>query len=451
MMAAVLALRWAPAEAGPNEVMDNMFDVYTNTTDPRILDTQRRGGVTLGRFSARTPISAPKLISYTPPAINGGCSGIDLYGGSFSFIDKDQMTQALRDIASGAVSYAFTLSLQSVCPPCMQTMQALRDQVDEINAMMRDSCHWATTLVDSTNLDVIHERQMGKLKVEQANALHSDDVFEAANNATTALSAERALDDVRQYNAVWKIMKDGGMATWFGSGVGDDALLEVIMSITGTMVKTENHPDTAAPCPNDRGWEEFCSIDKPSLLSVNEFIDGGNEVQVYSCGGDANCLNPAVATVTDWRGFSARIRDLLFGVGASEGILEKKRLGTIALTPAETAFLATAPGPIYDILNSAVMSEGSAVTLGVEIQNTVAAILARQLVMELIFAVEDAFGLEGIPIEKKLRDSLAARQREFTMRNDTVQTDLSTLALIFDIRNDTRQGAALQQGLTPVE
>ena len=451
VMATVLALPCAAARAAPADVMDDMFEIYTNTTDPRILDSQRRGGVTLGRLSARVPVAAPKLLSYTPPSISGGCSGIDLYGGSFSFINKDQMTEALRAIATNAVSYAFTLSLQSVCPTCMQTMQSLRDQVDEVNAMMRDSCHWATTLVDG-GLSAIQGSEMAETKVDQANELHSDDVVEAELGATTLLSAHRALaSGPIEYNLVWKIMKDGALETWFGTA-GDDALLEVIMSITGSLVRTQLDIDSGAACQDDRGQNEYCYADIPSLLSVDEFIDGGASVDVYSCGGTATCLDPSVTTLTTWRGFSARIRDILFGPsGVPPGLLDKLRAGNIALTAEEEAFLGTAPGPINDILSSAILQPGSAAAIGAELQGTIASILARQLVMELIFAVSDAFGLESIPMKAELQESLIARKQEFEMRNSMVQTDLAMIAHTFDLSEYVTRAMVLQQGLMPVE
>ena len=450
-MAAALALPFTMVRATPDEVMNDMFEVYTNTTDPRVLDSQRRGGVTLGRVSARVPVTAPRLISYTPPAINGGCGGIDLYGGSFSFINKDQMTEALRSIATNAVSYAFTLSLQSVCPPCMQTMQSLRDQVDEINAMMRDSCHWATTLVDG-GLAAIQDSEMAEAQVNTANENVSPDVAGAAIDSTTLLAAHRALaSGVVEYNIVWKVMKDGGLELWFGTS-GDDALLEVIMSITGSLVRTENAVGTGTPCTDDRGQDEYCYSDIPSLLSVDTFIDGGANVRVYSCGTPAgDCLNPTPATVATWRGFSARVRDVMFGPGGTGGLLDKLRDGTTALTAQETAFLANAPGPINDILNAAILQPGSAATIGAELQGTIASILARQLVMELIYAVRDSFGLETIPMKAELQESLVAREREFATRNATVQTDLAMIAHTFNLSEYVTRAMALQQGLAPVE
>ena len=238
LVGAVCVTLAGQAWAGPDEVMTEMMNMYTNTADPQILDTQRRGGLTLGRLSARTAVAAPNLIAYDPPSINGGCSGIDLYGGSFTFINTDQMTQALRAIASNAVSYAFTLAMESVCPVCMQQMQALRDQVDEINAMVRDSCQWATTLVDATPIKGFHEEQMKRAEEWMVRQGTVQDPNEAGQTGDTLYEKEAAVGPPQPINVVWEAMRTGNLSGWFGTA-GDNELLEVLMSVTGTIVKDE--------------------------------------------------------------------------------------------------------------------------------------------------------------------------------------------------------------------
>lgn len=435
MLLAVIALMAVPQTlvADSDAVMTQLLNVYTNTTDPQILETQRRGGVTLGRVSARTGIATPNLISYSPPSISGGCSGIDLYGGSFSFINKDEMTQALRAIASNAVSYAFTLAMESVCPSCMQKMESLRDQVDEVNAMMRDSCHWATSLVDSTGLKEFRDDRMAGVKREMTQTGVSDDDADAETDTTTEYAADVALTGTpTPSNVVWAAMLDTDVDTWFGAA-GDAALREVLMSVTGSVVKTVLNPGGAA-CDDGYGNQEYCYADLPSLLTVDDFIDGDGDVSLYDCDTPAQCLNPSVVTDVNWEGFSVRIREILFGPGGNDGLLFKRRAGNIPLTAAETAFLTTATGPLNDILNSAVLSEGSLVSIGAEMQNIIATMLGRQLVLELIFTVEDAFLADNVQMGDLMRDKLVARQREFDTRTSTALTEMEMINSLMYLR-----------------
>lgn len=439
---AALALSVAPIGTGNADsaaVMTNMLNIYTNTTDAQILDTQRRGGLTLGRLSARTEIASPDLIAYQPPSIQGGCNGIDLYGGSFSFINKDEMTQALRAIASNAVSYAFTLAMESVCPSCMQKMESLRGTVDEINGMVRDSCHWATALVDSTGLKDVRDGRIAEARGQLTQSGTSEDAAEAEIEGGNSLhQIDQAMGSVDPVNVVWVALQQGNLESWFTAG-GDDALMEVVMSLTGTLMKTEERIDIpGTECADDALNREYCFQQLPSLLTVEEFIEGSpTGVDLYRCGIDPACLSPSKVTEADWDGFADLIEDILFGPpGTPTGLLFKLRAGDVDLTAREQAFLTSAAGPVRDILDAAVISEGTLRSVGGVLQDTLASILARQLVMELIFLVERAFDLQDIEMEELMQARLTARQNEFATRSAETALDMQMLSNLFTIRSE---------------
>ena len=454
---AALALLIVPApavNADSSAVMTDMLNIYTNTTDAQILDTQRRGGITLGRLSARTEIASPNLIAYQPPSIQGGCNGIDLYGGSFSFINKDEMTQALRAIASNAVSYAFTLAMESVCPSCMQKMESLRDKVDEINGMVRDSCHWATSLVDETGLKEVRDERIAAARGQLTQSGGSQDAAEAEIEGGNSLhQIDQALGTVDAVNVVWVALQQGDMASWFTVG-GDDALMEVVMSLTGTLMKTEERLDIpGAECSDDALNREYCFQQLPSLLTVEEFIEGSAAgVELYRCGIDPDCLSPSKVTEADWDGFADLIEEILFGSTLPpDGLLYKLRAGNVPLTAAEQAFLTTAAGPVRDILDAAVISEGTLRSVGGILQDTLASILARQMVMELIFLVERAFDLQDIQMEVLMRDRLTARQNEFATRTAETALDMQMLNNLFTVRQQVAEQMARMEEAPTLE
>jgi len=96
--------------ADSQDLLDEIVEVYVNATPGQVFETQRRGGITVGSVVARSRVVRPNFISITPPSIRGGCQGMDLIGGSFSFINGEQLQQFLRSIASNALNYAFTCS-----------------------------------------------------------------------------------------------------------------------------------------------------------------------------------------------------------------------------------------------------------------------------------------------------------------------------------------------------
>ena len=74
--------------------------------------------------------------------------GIDLFGGSFSFINKAQFVALLQNIGANAVGYAFKLALQSISPDIDKLLTELQDQINKINTMNINSCEAAQSLVN---------------------------------------------------------------------------------------------------------------------------------------------------------------------------------------------------------------------------------------------------------------------------------------------------------------
>src|SRR3989344_8831870 len=106
-MAIVSSLLLPPmAHASLQQELDGKFGDMTNYTSPGTYETQRRGVISGGSFVNRSRIMQENLIGFVPPSASASCAGVDLYGGSFSFINTDQLVQLLRSIAANARGYA---------------------------------------------------------------------------------------------------------------------------------------------------------------------------------------------------------------------------------------------------------------------------------------------------------------------------------------------------------
>ena len=115
--AALFSLPSSSLAGGLQTQLDHVFDgMMSNTTLPGVWESQRRGVIAGGRFTAKTKIMNESLVQFTPPSWKGGCGGVDLFGGSFSFINSDQIVELLRTIAANAKGYAFQLALETVFP-----------------------------------------------------------------------------------------------------------------------------------------------------------------------------------------------------------------------------------------------------------------------------------------------------------------------------------------------
>ena len=63
---------------------------------------------------ARTPIRSVNVVSFDPPRFAAGCGGIDMYMGSFSFINGDQIVATLRAIGQNAKGLLFKMAIDVI-------------------------------------------------------------------------------------------------------------------------------------------------------------------------------------------------------------------------------------------------------------------------------------------------------------------------------------------------
>lgn len=433
------------AHADSQALLDDLFETYVQTTPGAGLDTQRRGGLTFGSVIVRNRVVRPNVLSIDPPSFRGGCQGIDLYGGSFSYINKDQLTQALRAIASNAVTYAFTLALEGVCPTCSQKMEKLRDWVQEINKEMRDSCRFGKSLVNATGLDEWHHSRIEAARQKEIAAGTADDAFDFLFNFTSEMQSDTAVGESSAENAVWQAMAASNTASWFGA-FGDTELREVLMSVTGSLIKAPT--DTAgAPCDDPDGNREYCFRELPSIMTVEHFVNGSEEalIELYTCDEPVECLNPELVE-RDWPGLKQRIREVLFGPAPTftGGLVFKIREKTAVLTDAEERFIEAAPIPVYTILRSVAKYPGTVITVGEQLQEIIASQIARNVVFEMITAVRQSFSLGSVQMSAQMRNRLADRVDEFATRQSISSKELDNIATLMQLVEQVSRQIAQQ-------
>jgi len=133
-----------PVQAG--NWLSEWLDNYT-ATEPMYFEGQKRGYFTAGSISVRTPTRKDYLLSLTPPSVHAGCGGIDVFGGSFSFMNFDYLVQKLQRVLQAAPAVAFDLALNTLCSPCSTIMKAMESIGNQLNQLQFDECKAAKTLV----------------------------------------------------------------------------------------------------------------------------------------------------------------------------------------------------------------------------------------------------------------------------------------------------------------
>lgn len=339
----------AHANSSLRSEMNKMFGSMSNTTAPGVFETSRRGVISGGSVVVRNKIMNTSIVSFQPPSFNAGCGGIDLFGGSFSFINKEQFVQLARSIASNAASYAFYLALDAMSPSVRAIIDNIQKKIQELNQFFGNSCQLAQGLVTNavSSYEKSRETKGGLAKSVIAGA---GDIFETfTGNIGTAptVNVPAAEQDKIQGNIVWQALKKKGVGGWFT--YGGDNLNMAIMTVTGTVIIGPEGPaadgkGTSAKITEIPGGQMTDSV------SLRTLVHGGRAT-IMKCDDNEKCLEPdaKVGISEEIVGFKQMVMNMLSGEDGASGIIQKARNG-LALTQPEKNFLSTLPNSMGSMI-----------------------------------------------------------------------------------------------------
>ena len=279
-----------------------------NVTRPQTYDGQRAGFATLGSLYVRTANRNSALINIQLPSIRAGCGGIDLFGGSFSFISKEEMIQLMRGIMQNAAGFAFELALKSMSPAVQDIVAELRAIIERVNAMNIDSCETAQGLVSSIWPKVDGASQHICKTVGTRQGIFQDWVANrhgCGSGGSNASTLDRANDEQKDQvpvdvNYSWKATKKHLFLS------SNRTIAEFFMTLTGTII-------TTAPATDDEGAQHRKippKVGTPEMLRV--LIEGGS-AEILRCNETEKCLNPTFSTtsIATSSAFYARVEGLI--------------------------------------------------------------------------------------------------------------------------------------------
>jgi conjugative transfer pilus assembly protein TraH len=374
-----------------------------NITPGGSYDTQRRGVISGGSISMRNKVVHPNVVSWVPPDLKGGCGGIDLFAGSFSYINGAQFTQLSRSIAQAAVGYAFELAIEGMCPTCAQVVSKLQSEVAKINSLMRNSCELAKTAVNATGLQAWRDEQVHKHSQVNTGYGFVDDYFNAKESgvapAKTTIINGKA-DDITG-NVVMQSINAANAANWYAHG--DNQLKMVLMSLTGTAIT--NKKDDQSDVKYDY---------RPPILKLKDFMDGGN-VEIYKCEPE-ECLlpdgnNKETIALTGLRALS---RKMIFGTCVANlctgGILNRmtNRSGTTRYVADEQKFIeSTIPG-VAGMLRRVSTEKQSASLVAEKMVDVVSVEIAASMINEMFISVDTAVKATGQALDTQMQANMRA-------------------------------------------
>jgi len=313
-----------------------------NLNSADIYHGQSAGYYTLGSIHQRNQVSRINPVSLQLPSARAGCGGIDLYLGSFSFINRDQFIALLKNIASSSTGFAFQLALETISPVIAEKTRELQDIIQKMNNFSINSCEQAQALVggiwpksDEASKTICET--LGNSKGLFADAIASKHGCGSGGKRADTLNKVDNNTKTVDVNYAWQALKQSGIL--ISGGSFDTKTAELLMTITGTIIKRNASND------NESSKVDF----KPALIKDETFItkllDGGS-VEIYTCDEDNHCANPSKTkySISKDTAFKTRVSNILNSIKTK--IVEDNQLSA-----SEIVFLNTTSLPIYKILN----------------------------------------------------------------------------------------------------
>ena len=128
--------------------LGDAFNYLVSHTDAGSYNSQVKGYVTGGALNVSFPSGSVTLISITPPDYEAGCGGISMFLGGLAYISGSEFTAMLKNIATAALGYAFNLALRTLCPVCSTILADLQKAAQLASELAMNQCRISMGLVN---------------------------------------------------------------------------------------------------------------------------------------------------------------------------------------------------------------------------------------------------------------------------------------------------------------
>ena len=251
---------------------------------------------------ARFPQKTLQPFNLQLPHASGGCGGIDIFTGSFSFVNSDQLIAMAKSVINSAKGYIFKLAIHALSGLIGNVLdENMKTILDAVN-QSKSSCQLAETAVNSAlnQFDLGGSNDCMKSATSQGTASDWSAAIEQcasdsgrnsvaqgeASSTDPNVVALKNSNTTAPHNVTWQMLMNNPE---FSSR--DQQFREMVMTLVGTVVfNTDGAGTTSIQHYGGDGKAIFRSI-----------LDGTatTSTTILSCGGDAaQCLNPTSQTLT---------------------------------------------------------------------------------------------------------------------------------------------------------
>ena len=479
-LASVLIAYASLSSAGILGDLNSMF--MSNSSASSTINTKDRSGIFMGSYEMRAPIRSVNIVAFDPPRLSAGCGGIDMYGGSFSFINGQALIQVFRSVASNAAGLAFKAAIKSISPSLDGLISEFQSLMQNLNNMGKNSCHFAQLGVDALSKALDGEGAQGAV-VSKAISDTAATWSSYLAKANDYLKTQAAVNP-RSGNQLAKALVASGASGVMGvaginnpDGSADDPSnpndlnSRLIMSVMGFRVTgvpctgtnaagntstTVTAGDGSNPGKVDCNW--------PSTITLDQLIDGGGPgsarpdytLYLYECldpsgsvtgGFDSQICTQIKKSAFNYQGVRGWINKMLFGTGdastglagvTSDSIIGEMNSGaSFSFTSDQARFINQAGSSFIAVLGR-VSDPQARFLFATRMAEDVISCVTAKLGSSLYASASAAFTDNTYVMSTEQQDHLKELHRDTLMYDRACKTATGTHAILSQINEATK-------------
>jgi conjugative transfer pilus assembly protein TraH len=356
VVALVLCIFLSSQIAYGKGILDKLV-ILSSENRPEVWQDQMGGYMSGGSMHARIPSANLKLLTIDLPSLGMGCSGIDLFGGGFGYINSEQLEKLLKTIGSQASNYLVMLTIKSISPQIADLLENLEATARFINSQNINDCKMAASLAAGL-FPKTQASQALACQSRQMAGSSTMDFFTARYNCSDPAEMSAKNDNAQdavlptEYNLTWEALKKGS------SGLSDEDK-EFLMSLSGTIIARKSNDTLVFENKNTL-------IKDAKMLEALIFGTEAGNFEVYKCDHKEKCLAPTL----EKKKFSPedsmmyKIRKLMDSIAGK--ILAENEGQVVSLTKEEGELATRTPIPIIENITLNASLKGHGVTLTIE-------------------------------------------------------------------------------------
>lgn len=308
-----------------------------NVTGPVAYSGQQGGYYSGGNLWVRFPAQQTfTLGNLQMPSVKAGCGGIDIFSGSFSYINSDQIVAMMKAVANGAEAFVFNLAIDAISSVIGVNIKEISQKLQQFLQHSLNACQAgeqvAAGLAGMAGArDSQFCKQIGNSQGVFSDWAAAEQGCGTGGSQTSTLSGNKDKTiPAGPYNYTWTMLTQKYPSF-------DNDFKQYLMSLVGTVIYQPGASDSQGPT------YQFIGQGDPALITA--LLDGGSTAQVYACDTADQCLNPTQTTlnVKTSAALKSQVYTMLMDI---EGRIQ----GNQALTTQEIGLLGATTIPLYKIM-----------------------------------------------------------------------------------------------------